>query len=325
MAEYRLLLLDGGNTIDITQRVKTITLSGSIREAARTMTVDLVQPKDGSLPDLPLQLGAQLRLWADGATRYSGTVVQRSTNSQSSTLSFACLDRGWYTANNEAVYQFSGITPEKAARTVCADFGIPVGKLADTGISLSRNFSGDSLDTIINTMYKLAADQNGKRYLVRFDGLGQLEVVEKATTAQLRLGPTMGMNYTEDISNLQNSVAIYSEDGSLIRTIDDAESVALYGQLQHVLKQKDGEDASKEAQTWLEDNGPQQSVSVDCMGDPALISGAAVSIQDRATGVTGLFWIESDSHTFKLGQYYTNIKLNFRNLMNDTEGGSEPK
>ena len=48
-------------------------------------------------------------------------------------------------------------------------------------------------------------------------------------------------------------------------------------------------------------------------------------LRDTGSGVTGLFWIESDTHTWKNGQYYCKVKLNFRNLADDTISGSELK
>ena len=79
------------------------------------------------------------------------------------------------------------------------------------------------------------------------------------------------------------------------------------------------------AQAWLEDHGLQQNLTVETLGDIRLISGNAVKLRDTGSGVTGLFWIESDTHTWKNGQYYCKAKLNFRNLADDTISGSELK
>ena len=64
---------------------------------------------------------------------------------------------------------------------------------------------------------------------------------------------------------------------------------------------------------------------METLGDIRLISGNAVKLRDTGSGVTGLFWIESDTHTWKNGQYYCKAKLNFRNLADDTISGSELK
>ena len=327
MGHFQLVLVSPeGETWDVTQRVSTLTWSGSIKQVSRQLEAVMVTPNDGSLPQLPCDLGNEIRLWTGARTRFWGNVVTRKKATDASTTTLSALDRGRFLANNEGWYQFSGTAPEQAARSICADFGIPVAGLAATGTSVSRKYPGIALSRIIDSLYTLASEQNGKRYLSRFTGLGQLEVIEKPSTASLEIAPKKNlqtMTVQEDISKLQNAVAIYTDTGKLVRTVDDAESVALYGQFQHILTQRDGEDAGAEARAWLEDNGLQQTMTVECLGDPDLISGNAVLLRGNGTGVTGLCWIDSDTHTWKNGQYVCRLTLNFRNLMNETTAGSD--
>ena len=41
--------------------------------------------------------------------------------------------------------------------------------------------------------------------------------------------------------------------------------------------------------------------------------------------MSGLFWIDADAHTWKNGQYFCKLTLNFRNLLDETSAGSEIK
>ena len=209
---------------------------------------------------------------------------------------------------------------------LCADFGVPVGTLAQTGVPVTRKFPGTALSKIVDTLYTLAGEQSGRRYLARFNGAGALEVVEKPTAAALEIAPGKNLQtltVREDITGLTNAVAICSSTGVLIRTVEDAESADLYGRFQSILTQRDGEDKGPEAQAELEDNGLQQNMTVECLGDPSLITGNAVLLRENSTGAVGLCWIDSDTHTWKNGQYFCKLSLNFRNLMNETEAGSE--
>ena len=232
-------------------------------------------------------------------------------------VSVAALDRGRFLAGNQGFYKFVNVTPEAAAAQVCGDFGIPTASLASTGIKLSQDFPGTStLDQIIRKLYTMAGEQNGKRYLIRFTGSGSLEVVEKATAASLEIAQTMGVNNTWNIEKLNNRVAIYTDDGALVRNVDDSASMSLNGLLSHVIVQRDGEDAGAEAKAWLEDNGLQQNLTVEVLNPPLdLIAGAAVNLRDTGSGVSGLFWVDSDTHTWKNGQHFGKFTLNFRNLM----------
>ena len=67
---------------------------------------------------------------------------------------------------------------------------------------------------------------------------------------------------------------------------------------------------------WLEDNGLQQNLTVEVLDPPLdLITGAAVILRDTGSGMSGLFWVDGDTHTWKNGQHFGKFKLNFRNLM----------
>lgn len=316
--EYRFHITGpgGGESRDATELVQSITVSGDIRQTARELTASLVIPRDGSAEIPPLNEGAWLTLEAEQKTRFFGPLLTCSTTSQSFVASISALDRGRFLAGNEGFYKFTDTTPEAAARTICKDHGIPVASLAATGASFTKDYPGTSLDKIIRDMYAMAGDQNGKRYQVRFTGEGSLEVVEKPDTASLEIVQTMGVSNTWNIEKLNNRVAIYTDDGALVRNVDDSASIALNGVLTHVLKQTEDKDAGAEAQAWLEDNGLQQTLTVEVLDPPLdLVAGSAVKLRDTGSGVSGLFWVDHDTFTWKNKQLYGKFKLNFRNIM----------
>ena len=322
--DYELLLTaPGAGTRDVTELVQTVSWSGSDKQTARELSASLAVPRDGSVEPPALVEGASLTFRREGRALFPGPLVSATTGTDSSVVDLSALDNGRFLVGNEGWYQFKAVAPEAAAAAVCGDFGIPVASLAPGGATVSRKFPGEALDKIVRTMYALAAAQTGKRYLVRFTGEGALEVVEKPTSATLTIKSTMGVTNTWDISKLQNSVAIRTDTGALVRRVEDGASIGLNGRLEHVIIQRSGEDAGAEAQAWLEDHGLQQSLTVETMGDPRLISGNAVILRDTGAGASGLFWIESDTHTWKNKQYFTKLKLNFRDLADTTNAGSE--
>lgn len=308
---------NGGESRDTTQLVQSITWTGDIRQTARELRAALVVPRDGSVETPPLEEGAWLTLEAEEQIRFFGPLIQCTTSSQSFVVNVSALDRGRYLAGNQGFYKFVDVTPEAATAQICGDFGIPTASLASTGIKLTQDFPGTStLDQIIRKLYTMAGERNGKRYLIRFTGSGSLEVVEKPTTATLEIAQTMGITNTWNIEKLNNRAAIYTDDGALVRNVEDSTSMALNGLLSHVIVQRDGEDAGAQAQAWLEDNGLQQNLTVEVPNPPLdLITGAAVSLRDTGSGVSGLFWVDSDTHTWKNGQHFGKFTLNFRNLM----------
>lgn len=316
---YRFLVTapGGGESRDTTQLVQSISWTGDVRQTARELTAALVVPRDGSVETPPLEEGAWLTMQAESRNLFFGPLLQCSTNTQSVVVNVSALDRGRYLVDNKGRYKFTNATAEAAASMICSNFGIPVGSLASTGVPLTQNFPGrDSLDQIIRKMYTMAGEKNGRRYLIRFSGEGALEVVEKPSSASLEIAQTMGVTNTWDITDLCNSVAIYTDDGALVRRVEDGASQGLNGRLEHIITQRAGEDAGAEAQAWLEDNGLQQNLTVEVLNPPLdLITGAAVILRDTGSGVSGLFWVDGDTHTWKNGQHFGKFKLNFRNLM----------
>ena len=79
--------------------------------------------------------------------------------------------------------------------------------------------------------------------------------------------------------------------------------------------------ATAEANKILEDNGVLQKITVENLGNSANMAGGAVVVQEPYTGLYGLFYIDSDVHTWKNGQYYNKLVLNFQNLMDEKDAG----
>ena len=46
-------------------------------------------------------------------------------------------------------------------------------------------------------------------------------------------------------------------------------------------------------------------------------------LRDTGSGVSGIFWIDADTHTWKNNSYYTKLTLNCRNVAATASTGSE--
>ena len=328
MGEYayqlQLAAPSGGSVRDVTQLVQSITWSGSLRQTARQLSVRLVIPRDGSVEPPALAEGAALVFQSEGSPLFTGQLVTATTSTQSSGADLSALDGGRFLVGNDGWYRFDNVPAEAAAGAAASDFGIPTGRLAATGVMLRRKFPGVALDKIITTMYSLAGEQTDKRYLLRFSGSGAMEVIEKAEAASLEIAQTMGVTNTWNVTGLCNSVAIYTKEGKLVRKVEDGGSQALNGRLEHAITQQDKEDAGPEAQAWLQDHGLQQNLTVEVLDPPvSLITGEAVILRDTGSGVSGLFWVDGDTHSWKNKIHTGKFKLNFRNLMNSGSAGQE--
>ena len=83
----------------------------------------------------------------------------------------------------------------------------------------------------------------------------------------------------------------------------------------------DLESAKEEAKKML--TGRERSASLDGYGDTTCITGYGVTVTDSSTGLKGLFYIDTDSHTWENGEYKIQLNLNYKNIMNEVTAGED--
>lgn len=321
LLKIRTWSLDGKQTEHITELVQAKTWSGSYTDCARQLTFS-------ALPEALLETGGMARLYHGADILFSGHIVSKERDSLGQTIGCTALDNGLYLKRNSTCLSVRNQTPEAITRQLCAEFGVPCGTLAATGVPLSRNFLGTSLYQIIQTMYTLAAEQTGRQYQVRFQS-NHLYVVEKAIGAEsIRLVPGSNLVWcrsSESIEHMVNRVAVYNDQYQLVAAYDSPEGyAALYGLMQQALKASDRENPEASAREILRENGISTTITAQCIGNPKLVTGNAVVVHEPVTGTDGVFWITADSHTVTRGIYQTKLSLDFRNLMDKQTAGSVP-
>lgn len=313
---------------DITEAVGQVTWSGDYSDCSRCLEFTyLINSAVKSLPDIDAKLGANVIFYDDDGNQiFDGFVFSRDKSSDSSEVTASCYDRGIYLKRNKSTYDFKNQTADSVAKTIAADFNIQIGSLAAPKVKITRKFLGVDLYNIIETMYSLSSESTGEKYLIRFIGK-KMNVVEKDDTSTItELDGTfnlMDMTVNESIEKMVNQVAIYNENDVLSRTIKDSGLISAYGLMQDYVKESKGKDATAEAQKLLSENGISQKITVNILGNINCITGNMAKVREPYTGVTGVFYIDSDTHSWKNGQYYTKLVLDFKNIMNETSSGSE--
>jgi hypothetical protein len=324
-----LYVKNSSGTTNITQLAPTITWAGDYQQCARSLDFGLISsPTDKSIPVVKCELGNAITLMQDSTTLFEGFVFTRQKSTNSSTIDIGCFDRGFYIKNkNKTSIKFANVTPEAITRRICANLEIEVGEVAVTGYKLSRNFLGCYPYDIIETAYALASAVTKKKYLVTFRG-SKLCVVEKKitdTTLVIEGGSNlMDAATSESIENMINQVAIYDKNDKLIKTMKSPEMIKLYGVMQDYLKQPEKEDATAKGQKLLDDNGVEQKITLNNLGNIANVTGGTVVVREPYTGLYGLFFIDGDTHTWKNGLYLNKLVVNFKNMMDEKDVGSLP-
>lgn len=308
--------------------VSGVTWKGDKRQAARTLSFRLAANEaDPYLPAVTCEEGTIVSLWDDnGAGVYQGVVTATQMADNTPYVTVTSHDRGMYLAGNDGTLQVRQEPAEGAVARLCREYGIETGELAYTGVPLDRKFAGVPLWGIVTTLYTLASRRTGKQYLARFDW-DRLTVLERSESERsLVIRPYSNLlqsSTTRSIQDMVNSVGVYDRDGARLTTVRDEAAVALYGLLERHITQREGEDPQQEAQAMLAAGGLSQSVTVECMGDCKLITGATVVVRQPLTGLSGLMWIDSDTHVWQDGVHTVTLTLNLRNLMYESEQGGE--
>lgn len=313
-----------GQTQDITGLMTAVTWSGDKSSIPRKLEGTIAFREGSGLPE-PAE-GDLLSL-SDGERRLiDALVVRRQAESEGNTMELTCLDYGFYLKRNDYTGKHRAQSPEGITRAICAARGIPVAGLPVSGVVLNRKFSGVPLSNVVQTVWSLAAEQTGDRYAIRYTPDGLLVKVKSMARENLVIrgkSNLMDATTTSSIENMVNRAAIYDKDGALLRVLGNEEDQAVYGVMEQHVTQTGDRDANAEARKLLEDGRLEQTVTINMLGNSNCITGETVIVDEPATHLTGLFWIDGDVHTWKLGQYYTRLTLNCRSVMVNVSAGSE--
>lgn len=321
-----LYLTKSAGTRDITTILTMWTWSGDKATISRQLSGTVAYIENSQLP-VP-EIGDLVTMLEGTEKKFVGIILQRSLGSEDSTMDFTAFDYGYYLQRNDGTYKFTGASPEEMTRLVCGDRSIPVAQLPSTGLQLWRKFAGVKLNQLITTVWTLASEKNGKTYALRYTPAGLLVKERSVSQSSLVLKASSNLidaTTKEDASQMVNSVAIYDSNGNFLRRIGDSDAQKLCGVMEQHITQSEGKeaDADATARKALEDGRQKRTVTVNVLGDTALLTGETVEVREAKTGLTGIFWIDADIHTWKNKNYYSKLTLNCRNVMATANAGSE--
>ena len=121
-----------------------------------------------------------------------------------------------------------------------------------------------------------------------------------------------------------NRVRVYSKEDKLLKEFTEEADAKLYGYLTEIIRiSSNDEDYTKKAKDML--GGVERKISVTNFGTSEYITGKKVNVTEPYTGLTGIFYIDGDEHNWKNGIYTNKLTLNFENMMDDKDSGSENK
>ena len=229
--------------------------------------------------------------------------------------------------NIKVNYNFKNKTAQQITTQMLNDYskyGLKKGTIVSDGVKWSKIFIGVSMYDTIMSAYTNAHASNGKEYMC-YAKEGKIYTALKGSIklkVQFKEKENIiSTTYKSSIENVVNKVLIVDDKGNKVGETGNSKSQELYGLFQEVIKQEEGKDSNAEAKKLLKDR--ERSASLDGYGDSTCITGYGVTITDSATGLTGLFYIDTDSHTWENGHYKIQLNLNYKNLMNEVTAGED--
>ena len=325
----KLLLYNKDGMFDITQLVASADWSGQNKLCARKLAFQMATTsEDPNIPIVKCNLGNAVQLFEGDSLLFEGFVFNRSKSASGNTMSGTCFDRGIYLNKNSVSRMVAGETAESVTAQICGEFNIEVGELAKTGVPISRKFFGNTIYQVIQTLYTLASKQTGKKYRTCFQG-AKLCVFERGTIGPVTVIES-GVNLinaqiTESIEDMVNQVQIFDQNHHLIQTVRDDEANKLYGVMQSYVVQSSNTDPVEEANRMMREHGLSQQITIDNLGDSSMVAGGAVFVKEPYTGVYGLFYIDSDTHSWKNNLYFNILSLELEDVMDQMQAGERLK
>lgn len=315
----KIFLTQDSKRSDITSFVSTITWAGSKSNAARSLSIQLVNSVlDYYIPDLYIKNGNMIELVVEDKVLFMGFVFFNERNGNAGDITITAYDHLIYTLKSEGTYNFKDKTAEDITRTVCGDVQIPIGNLAQTGIPQKLLVKSKKIYDIIMQGYTGASKQNGAKYMPVMNN-GKLDVIQIGSMiSTFILSDTTSIidsSYTESIEGMVNVVRIYDSDGNALDVVQNADWVKAYGILQSVYTKEKDKEAKAVAKEMLED--VKKTVKITATGDVTCVTGKGIQVRDEGANLSGLFFIDSDTHTWSNGQHIMKLHLTFENIMDE--------
>lgn len=312
-----------GTKTEVTEIVTEVTISGEYRSCSRSCTFGIVHGySDPRTQILQMEVGDVFKVIDKDKVLFQGPIWTKTKETDGKTLDYTAKDYGVYLTKNKASYSFKNMKADAIARKVCNDFGIQIGSLSFGAQPISRIFNGCSLYDIIMTAYTLGGGD--KKYYVIFEG-ELLYVLEKGKKECDPLENGVNLltsSVSESLESMVNRVRVYGKEDKLLKEFSEEENAKLYGFMTEVIRiSSEDEDYTKRAKKTL--NGVERKINVSNFGNSQYITGKKVTVQEPYTGLSGIFFIDGDSHTWKNGIYTNKLTLNFQNLMDEKEGGTK--
>lgn len=300
------------NSVDISKYITSVTWSGSSEQVSRELSFNIANNPTDSAFKSPTPMLGDIISFYEGKRLFVGIVTGRSKSTELGDVTVDSKDFMHYLIRDKYTGTFKNTTAEKVTDKICRYFDIKKKNIAQTKIHIKKLFAeSEGAYNVIVKAYNKASIKNGKYYMPIMEGT-KLSVIEKwqPSGVVLEVGNIENAEYNENSDEMVNQVAIYSEKGKKIGIIKNNQSINKYGLYQETYTKEKGVNAKKAAEKLYKRTTKEATITA--LGDIRAIAGRSIKIKNKATGLSGTYYITSDSHTFENGIHKMQLNIEFR-------------
>lgn len=321
--KLELIKMQQNQLYDISEAVESVSWSGSVLSAARTVEFAILNdPYDPGLQLPDICTGDYISLSVDTGELFFGQIFDIEKSTAIGTITYTAYDMMKNLLESNGRYNFKNVTPEAITAQVLEDIEVPYNHLEPTGINI-KSMLCDSVSyyDIIMGAYTQAYRMTGNRYLPMIwqREFGVWPAVYTVSNFTLSDESNItAASLSESMNDIKNVIKIYDDKGNQVGEVADDPSTYLFGIFADVYDVEKGVDPTTGAKSKLKVT-PTQTVSITAVGDLNCLSGYSVMVKDAATGLSGKYWIKSDKHIWQNGTYMMELDLSFEQLMDEKE------
>ena len=280
---------------------------------------------DKNIPKVDIPLMSMILFYEDDKELFRGFVYEREKSSDNS-MSFLCYDYCAKLNDIKVSYNIKNETASSIYNKALSEYGLSKGDIVGASTPIKKVFLGVTIYDMVMTAYTEEAKKTGKKYMLysKEDKFCSMEKGNIKLKLSFEEGKNiLSSNFKESVSKMVNKVLIVDDNGNKVSEVKNDDWLKTYGLFQDVYKKQEDKDANAEAKAML--NGIEQTCSLTGFGDTTCTTGYGVQVKDNYTGLVGLFYIDSDTHTWEGGNYTIDLELNFKNIMNEVSAGQDEK
>lgn len=317
--KYEVIYNDGIQDIYITPIVKSVNWSGDIKQAYRSLTVEISNTLDGIKQIINIEQGRQLRFIYEDNLLFTGIIFSTNIDNNGQ-MSITAYDENIYLTKNIDTRIFRKLTATAIIKRICNDFEMLQGDIVETGFIIPKLILRDkTLYDMMITALTETEKHTGRRFIL-FSKEGKLNLLErKEQTVKWVLENGINIlsaNYSQSIEDLKTQVKVIGGDiekNPVITTVKNDSLSEQFGIMQHL--ESVNSDMTKSqinqlAKQLLEDLGIiSDEAGIECLGIIDVISGVSVYVRESMTDIIGNYYVSSDNHLFEGDNHTMSIRL----------------